>query len=209
MVTYPDAVDSFKSSEPCCTSMTEFKYEQLPSEELVSFRLDETSDSFVFPFGKSYFKVFQLPEKEKPYLIQVKSFALGDNIENAHIFYPQIALLDADFTVSKQSVPGDFILQKAGIKETASVSWGLMKLKLEGSILVDIPDARYLVVYTTKELMLDTSLFMHRAILPIPVPISGGVLIGAVPSPHSIPLYIPHSPFGWVSVHAQAIDSPR
>jgi hypothetical protein len=202
MVTYRKAVDSFINSTPCCASMAEFKYEPLPSEETVTFRLDEKSDSFVFPSGKSYFKAFRLPNKEATYRIHVKSFALGETIDKAHIFYPQVALLDGGFTVVKQSDPGNFMLKKAGIKETASISWGLLMLKLEGSILVDIPDARYLVIYTTKELMLKTSEYMSQQIQPIPVPIPGGVLIGAVPA-GKLPVAIPYSPFGWISISVE------
>ncbi|MFQ5598613.1 MAG: MalM family protein [Nitrospiria bacterium] len=200
MVTYRKAVDSFMDSTPCCTSMAEFRYEPLPSEEPVTFRLDENSDSFVFQSGKSYFKAFQLPEKEVPYHIQVKSFALGETIDKAHIFYPQVALLDGGFTVLKQSAPEDFVVKKAGLKETASISWGLLRLKLEGTIFVDMPNAKYLVVYTTKELMgTRTSEHMSKQIQPIPVPIPGGVLIGAVPA-GVLPVDIPHSPFGWLSI---------
>ncbi|NIX00506.1 MAG: hypothetical protein GWN13_20095, partial [Phycisphaerae bacterium] len=162
--------------------MAEFEYESLPTEEAVIFRIDEKSDAFVFPSGKSYFKAFRLPKKEVPYRIHVKSFALGETIDKAHIFYPQVALLDGSFTVAKQSDPGDFVVKKAGLKETASISWGLLMLKLEGSMLVDIPNAKYLVIYTTKELLRKTSKHMAKQIQPIPAPIPGGVLIGAVPA---------------------------
>jgi len=91
------------------------------------------------------------------------------------------------------------MLRKAGLKETASVSWGLLMIKLEGSMQVDIPDAIYLVIYTTDELMGSrTSEYMATQILPIPVTISGGLLIGAVPA-GVLPVEIPSSPFGWVS----------
>lgn len=198
-MSYRHAVDSFIDSTPCCKSMAEFEYEPLPPEGTVTFKLDEKSESFVFPSGKSYFKAFQLPKKEIPYRVHVKSFALGETIEKAHIFYPQVALLDGGFTVSKLSAPEDFVVKKAGLKETASISWGLLRLKLEGAILVDIP-AKYLVVYTTKELMgTRTSEHMSEQLQPIPVPISGGVLIGAVPA-GKLPVAIPHSPFGWISI---------
>lgn len=200
MVTYRTAVDSFMKATPCCTSMAEFKYDPLPSDEPVTFRLDENSDSFVFPSGKSYFKAFRLPSKEIPYRTHVKSFALGETIDKAHIFYPQIALLDDRFTICKLSDPGDFVLKKAGLKETASVSWGLLMLKLEGSMQVDIADARYLVIFTTKELMgISTSEHTVQRVQPIPVPIPSGVLIGAVPWGKKS-VTIPNSPFGWLSI---------
>jgi hypothetical protein len=200
MVTYGTAVDSFRNATPCCTSMAQFKYDPLPSDEPVSFRLDENSDSFVFPSGKSYFKAFRLPNKEIPYRIHVKSFALGETIDKAHIFYPQIALLDDRFSVCKLSDLGDFVLKKAGIKETASVSWGLLRLKLEGAMQVDKPDARYLVIYTTKELMIKRrSEYTTKRIVPIAVPYNSGALIAGVPMGEKY-VTIPNSPFGWISI---------
>lgn len=205
MVTYRKSVDSFIDSTPCCTSMAEFKYEPLPSEEPVTFRLDEKSDSFIFPSGKSYFKAFQLPEKEVPYRIQVKSFALGQTMNTAHIFYPQVALLDGSFTVVKQSDLEDLVVKYAGFMETASTTWGVM-LKFERSILVDIPNTKYLVIYTTKELLRKTSNYMSLDVLmTIPIPISGGVFMTPIPLGIS-PKPIPHSPFGWISITLEPLE---
>jgi maltose operon periplasmic protein len=198
MVNYRTAVDSFMDATPCCTSIAEFKYDPLPSDEPVTFRFDENSDSFVFPSGKSYFKAFRLPSKEIPYRIHVKSFALGEGIHSAHIFYPQIALLDDRFTVWKLSDPRDFVLKKAGFKETISVSWGMM-LKLEGSMQVDIADARYLVIYTTKELMVKTSEYWAKRPIPIDPFTPGTVFLLAIPDV-GLPVDIPHSPFGLISI---------
>lgn len=202
MVTQRKAVDSLMDSIPCCTSMAEFRYEPLPSGEPVAFRLDQNSDSFVFPSGKSYFKAFNLPEMKLPYPIQVKSFALGESINSAHVFYPKILLLDDHFAVRKVNAPVDFSLTKSGLKETSSVSWGLLRLKLETSFLVDIPDAKYLVIYTTRELMESkTSEYMANQMQPIPIPVPGGLIIGAIPL-DPLPVNIPHSPFGWIYIKA-------
>ena len=199
MVTHQTAINSLMDATPCCTSMAEFRYVPLSLDEPINFRLDKNSESFVFPTGKSYFKAFSLPNKKTPYRIRIKSFALGETIDKAHIFYPQLALLNSRFIVIKQSDPRDFTLMKAGMSETASVNWGLLMLKLDGSILDDISDARYLVVYTTKELMGKTSGHMAKQIQPIPVPIPRGIMTGALPE-GEVPVNIPHSPFGWLSV---------
>lgn len=196
MVSRRKAVESLAASTPCCASVDEFRYEQLPPEEPVTFRLDETSDSFAFPSGKSYFKAFLLPEKAIPYRIHVESFALGEKTDSAHIFYPRLALLDDGFIVRKQSKPGDFVLKKAGFRETASATRGL-QLKLEGSILVDMPDVRYLLVHTTDELLATTSQYTVLRIMPIIFP----GLVGAIPL-YKEPVDIPHSPFGWIYIKA-------
>lgn len=197
MVSYRKAVDAYGNSTPCCTSISEFKCEQWSSEKSKTYRIDANSDSFRFISGKSYFLSFRLPDKKIPYRIHVKSFALGETIDKAHIFYPQLALWDDGFTVLKQSSPNDFVFKKAGFEETMSSSWGLM-IKFEGSMVVDMPDASYLLVYTTEELLRKTSPYVAQRTMPIIFP----GLVGALPWGKEI-VKIPCSPFGLIYLAAE------
>lgn len=201
-VTYQKAVASLKGSKSCCASMSEFSYAPLPLKKPVTFRIDGKSKAFVFPSGKSYFKAFRLPHRKIPYRIHVKSFALGDTVDHAHIFYPQVALLDDHFAVVKQSKASDFKIEKAGLGETAAVSWELLTLKLDGSILVDAPDATYMVMYTTSKLLARKNRYMTLATQPVPIPVSGGMLWGIAPVGKR-PVDVPNSPFGWISVEIE------
>ena len=189
-VSYRKAVDKFIASTPCCKSMAEFSFDGLPLEEPVTFILDENTSSFIFPSGKSYFKAFQLPRIEIPFQIRINSYALGGI---GHIFYPQIVLLDDSFTVWKQSEPENFMLKPAEFKDSMEamsegISWLLMvPLMLEGSMLVDTSDAKYLVIYTTRELM------------------GTSVCERVIQTKQSIwycttPGKLPCSPFGWISI---------
>lgn len=190
MVSYEKAADSLRSSRSCCTSMAQFKYDPLAAEGGIGFKLDASSDAFDFESGKSYFKAFRLPEKAPPYRIKISSYALGETINKAHIFYPQIALLDDHFAVVRQGVPAGLRLRKVGYKEAVAETGGL-PLKLEGAVLVDDPRAKYLVVYTTRKSMSGVSPYVTRQTIPVILP----GLVTAVPGARGT-VQIRHSPFG-------------
>lgn len=201
MVSHEKAVDSLRNSRICCESIAQFEYDQLRESGDISFKLDQSSDAFNFRTGKSYFKAFLLPEKELPYRIIIRSFALGEHISKAHIFYPHIALLDDRFSIIKQSTLGDFSLSKVGVKEAAAETWGL-PIKLEGFVLVDRPNAKYILVFTTQELMSRASPYETRRVVPIIVP---GV-VTAIPGGKET-MYIRHSPFGLLHMEIARADA--
>lgn len=198
MVTHETAVNSLGSARICCESVAQFGYSQLGESEGVSFKLDESSDAFSFPSGKSYFKAFRLPQKALPYRIKINSFALGEHIDKAHVFFPQAALLDDRFAVIRKSAPGDFSLQTVASGET----WGL-PVKIEGYAVVDDPRARYLLVFTTRELMSDASPYETLRVKPVILP---GV-VTAIPT-HKEKILIPHSPFGLLQLKITGATGP-
>lgn len=200
MVSYENAVDSLRSARSCCNSIEQLKYGHLTEAEGISFNLDASSEAFDFPSGKSYFKAFQVTEKVTPYHIIIISWALGEHINKAHIYYPQVALLDSNFRIVRQSAPGDFVLSKAGVGETVSETWGL-PVKLEGSILVDDPSVKFVLVYTTQELMTSASPYIARQAIPIIVP---GV-VTAIPGPEET-VFIRHSPFGLLHIEIAPLE---
>jgi maltose operon protein len=186
MISHEAAEDSLRKARICCESIAQFRYDQLGESQGASFMLDESSDAFNFQTGKSYFRAFRLPVKTLPYLIKIRSFALGEHIDKAHVFHPQIALLDDRFAIVKQSAPRDFSLSRAAYDET----WGL-PVKMEGYVLVDDPKARYVLVFTTRELMSGASPYEVQRVAPVILP--GAVT--ALPT-RKEEILIPHSPFG-------------
>lgn len=203
MVSHESALDSLQNAQSCCDSIAHFKYEHLPEAEGVSFNLDASSNAFDFQSGKSYFKAFHLPKAALPYRIKITSWALGEHINKAHIFYPQVTLLDENFGIVTQSTPGDFVLSKAGFDETASATWGL-PVKLEGAVLVDDPNAKFMLLYTTSALMRHASPYVARQAIPIIVP----GMVTAIPGPEET-MYIQHSPFGLVQMAFMPVNEKK
>ncbi len=190
MVTHQTATTSLESAQACCDAMSQFNYLTLKGEADIQINLDASSAAFNFPTGKSYFAGFLLREWESAYKITIQSFALGEVIDKAHIFYPQIDLLDERFNLIFRSDPKMFTLIKAGFSETASKTRGL-PVKLEGEIVIDRPSMKYMVVYTTPALMRERSPYAVQRLTPVILP----GLVGAIPTGTET-ISIPHSPFG-------------
>ncbi len=199
--TYQQAVDSLRDAKECCQSMAEFRYEPLPEGKRVDFTLDASSPAFRFETGKSYFKVFSLPKRPFPYYVRIKSFALGETVTAAHIFYPQLALLDEHFEVLARNDPATVFVTKAGLAETASVSWTALGIKFEDHLPVIHPDARYVVIYTTDEMLKTVSPYSTVRIVPVILP----GMVTALPAGKEMVL-IPHSPHGILSI--EVTDKP-
>ncbi len=200
-VTHQQAVDSLREAKECCQSMDEFRYEPLVEGKRVDFELDASSSAFRFETGKSFFKAFSLPKKQLPYYVHIKSFALGETIKTAHIFYPQLALLDEHYRVAAKNDPAAVFVTKAGMTETASVSWTALGIKFEDALLVDHPDARYVVIYTTDEMLKTVSPYSTVRIAPVILP----GIVTALPIGKEMVLIL-HSPYGILSI--EITDKP-
>jgi hypothetical protein len=73
-----------------------------------------------------------------------------------------------------------------------SENWGL-QLKFEGYARVDDPGVKYVLIFTTQELMSGTSPYDVLSWAPVILPVLG--VVGAIPTGREI-IYIQHSPFG-------------
>jgi maltose operon protein len=194
-------VESLRDAKECCQSLAEFRHEPLLEGKRVDFQLDASSPAFRFETGKSFFKVFSLPKKRLPYYVHIRSFALGETIKTAHIFYPQMALLDERTRVVAKNDPAAVFVTKAGVTETASVSWTALGIKFEDSLRVDDADARYVVIYTTDEMLMTVSPYSTVRIAPVILP----GMVAALPTGTETVL-VPHSPHGILSI--EVTDRP-
>jgi hypothetical protein len=145
---------------PCCTDPSAFPYEPLPTEGSVDFVIDRHSPTFEFQSGPSRFRAFTLPQTDRGYLLEVRSFLDEPNDpRRARVFYPVIAILTDDFLVSRTS-------------ELESLSYDLPVLErsLAPAYRVTLPlgpgngRERYVVVFTPAKLA------TLRALPPISTP---------------------------------------
>jgi hypothetical protein len=195
-VTREFATEQYLRAKPCCQSVSEFRYKNLPSDEVYIADLNEDSPAFEFATGKSYFIALKLPSYLGKYGVIVKSFALGDYIDEAHIFYPKILLLDKQFLIVNENKDYSFVISKlpfmAAMQEEAIVS---LPIKLQGLVRIDNQKAKYMVIMTTDDLLSDRTPYSLLRYISIILP---GV-VGAIPT-HRETIMIPHSPFGRISV---------
>jgi hypothetical protein len=195
-VPYSKVISQYQDAPICCTSMQEFEFEGIQIGDSRDFDLNENSPAYQFDTGKSYFKAFELPEWSSPYHLSIRSYMLGDHIDSAYIFYPQILTLNDNYEVVRSTDPRVFQFKKAGFTETAKQTWGLM-YKLEGriSFTEENKPERYLIILTTDELLkAKTSTSTWRT-----VPIIFPGIVGVIPI-GKYEVSVPHSPVGRISI---------
>lgn len=186
----------FREAPVCCRSVADFPYEDLRRGEPKSFDLNDKSPAFGFDSGKSYFKAFRLPPYAIPYRIVLRSYMLGDSVDSAYIFCPQVIFLDGKFATVRSTDYRILRLTKAGFFETAGETWGLM-WKLEGEIEIAGAnrDEKYMVILTTDTLLAaKTSISTWRT---VPIILPG--LVTAIPT-HKEEVLVPHAPVGRISI---------
>ena len=188
-------LESFAAEPSCCGAMSEFRFEPLNEGDTVRFDLAAGSPAFVFETGKSYFRAFALPDA-RGYTVRVQSYMMGDHIDKAYLFFPQVMTLDDRFRVVRTMAPEDFELRKAGFAEIARETWGL-PWKLEGALRFESGNAgeRYLVVLTTDALLARSTSTETLRIMPIILP----GIVTAIPT-HKERVAVPHAPSGHLSV---------
>jgi maltose operon protein len=187
-VPYTDVMKGFEAAQPCCASMADLPFRQLPVGQPVKIELTASSPAYLFDSGKSYFAAYALPAFTGPCRIVVESFMIGDQIDKAYLFFPHVLTLDGDHRVVRSAGRDLFTLQKAGMTET----WGLPH-KLAGAIEVreENRDERYLVILTTEELLRARTSLATMKVVPFILP----GIVGALPAGKEMKL-IRHAPVG-------------
>lgn len=180
---------------PCCATLAELPYRPLPGDRTELVDIGEQSPVFEFDTGRSFVAAFELPAVALPYTVQVRSYALGDVVQRARVFYPAALLLDANHAVLARREPEDLPVVKSGYGDaTKENRWGL-PLRLEWEILVDEPDTKFLVIHTTERALALRSSTTARQAIPIILP----GLVTALPGKKQ-EVGVAHSPDGRLAV---------
>lgn len=150
-VTGPDAAAPAKGSlaaarktlsdtPSCCNSFTDFQYKQTLPAEPRRFHLGPGKPVADFNGSRSYFVTFRLPHHKVPYKVVLKSKLTGGRwLHSSYLFAPSAVLLDARYRPLAN--------QDIGLCEY--IGWTDATTGAFGSLTVDSPDARYLVIYSS------------------------------------------------------------
>lgn len=164
----------------CCASLRENRFEKLGmgSSRVLAAAADK--GVFAFPEGKSLFAGAELPPYKEPYSIAVRSLVANSGIPfRFRVFVPTAVLLDEDFKVIQSHTAGWLRPTPASIMPPRAAS-------LDGRIEINAANARarYLVFYTTDQLMGRSSSTTVPGILPVAggaLPIGPARSVGIVP----------------------------
>lgn len=195
------AWEAYEKAQVCCESLSQLHYEKLPSERVQTYDIDERSQMFAFGTGRSFVLGIELPTLPPPLFVRLKSFALGDSIRTAYLFYPLILILDNQYkTLSRIVPPADMALSKAGLSESISENRGGLMTKYQWDVPVNDQGARYLVIHTDAR-KFDSGVSRQAPIF-IPVILPG--LITVLPTGQKEEILIPFSAFGRISLQVQS-----
>jgi len=172
--------------------MHEFSFESIQIGDSKRFDLNEKSPAYLFETGQSYFKAFTLPQNY-PYHISISSYMIGNTLDSAYIFAPQIITLNDDHEVVRSVDPQIFEFKKAGFIETAKQTWGPM-YKIEGQIAFTKENMgeKHLVILTTDKLLRAKDTTFTWRVWPIMLPCG---IWTAIPVGKD-EILVPHSPVG-------------
>ena len=141
----PALVESLNAETPCCSTYTEFDFDEIAIEEEFRFSIAPGDQVYEFPSGRSYFKAYRLPSSAGPGSMIVETYMIGPYWDSAHIFAPVLTFLDETHTpVSVTGLSG--LKYDRGLFENPSFI-GFVEIP---------PGAIYVVFHTAPELFYQT-----------------------------------------------------
>lgn len=139
-VTRDQANRRLQSATPCCSSFADFSFRDMLPWQPQRFTLGSGGMVANLDGAHSYFLAFRLPTAAKlPYRIAVKAELNGRWLHSSYLFAPTLVLLDSGFQPIRA--------QDIGLCE--HMGWGSETTGAFGSLTVNAPAARYLLVYSS------------------------------------------------------------
>lgn len=189
-------------TEPCCTRFSQFDFTHPLPEKPKRHEIKPGLPVADFNGTRSYFLTFILPQKHKlPYRIVLKSEVVGRWLESGYLFAPSVVVLDSTYRP----------LQNTDVKQCEYIGWSTATSGALGSISIESPRARYLVVYTSGE-QLSSSTYWEQspttfsADAPVKMAASGSFQIPHGPDG---PLYVGVMTPRYAKAAAEAICGKR
>jgi hypothetical protein len=134
------AIEQLQQATPCCSSFADFSYQTRLPWQPQRFTLGGGGMVANLDGAHSYFLAFRLPGDAKlPYRIAVKAELNGRWLHSSYLFAPTLVLLDDGFQPIARK---DIVLCE-------HMGWGSETTGAFGSLTVDQPQARYLLVYSS------------------------------------------------------------
>ncbi|WP_026957252.1 MalM family protein [Aliagarivorans taiwanensis] len=183
-------------SVPCCTSLSEINYLATPESYFFKESVSSGNQSFEFASGKSFLLAYEIPQGSTDLPVTVTS-----EIKQS-VFVPKVAMLNENFEVTRV-VPGENFdyLEKTQYQPHRLLA--SFNLRRTGS---PETNEKYLLVYTTDELVAGTSNVSHVATLESRS--TSGMNTTGLKDP-----IIPHATQGVVGVHfgrgGRALDDSK
>lgn len=159
-LTHEQARDQLASLRPCCAGYGDFPYRPLAAGETVILDIGSKSPGFAFTAGKSFFEAFRLPDRRGAAWIRLRSYAQGDRIDRAHVFFPSVLMLDENRRVVAEIVPHMASIKGSQADAVKENDWG-MPARLQGEVTL-APNYRYMILRTTDALLAGETPYLEQ-----------------------------------------------
>jgi hypothetical protein len=149
-ISLDDRMKHHKESSVCCASFKEFNFDKLIENDSINFNIDKESKASTFHGGKSWFASFELPEYGTPYTISIKSYLIGENLNNGYVFSPQIIFLNKDYHIAK-TIPCSLFEYTGDVPENSLAPEARLEANLD--IGHGQRDYRYMIILTPAKIL--------------------------------------------------------
>jgi hypothetical protein len=179
---------AYRNAPSCCASLADLPFEPLAFPTEIEFSIDAKSPLFDFgPYGRSYFKAFELPATTEDYRFVVRSYALRDGILGVAMYFPLVTFLDAEKRPLATSTRQNLDFSGGGFFDEPTEPGRLQY----ATIVTARSPARYVIVHTSRNLIE----FGGQASLAGMVELAANSMI-YVPVPSAGPIQMEGSPVG-------------
>lgn len=136
------AIERLDREPSCCQALSGLRYEKLSPSRISATFPSASPQVRAFPAGRSYFMAVEVPQDQRPAVINVRSEMLGgDRGSMATVFAPSVLALDGDF--APVAAPKELGL-------CFRRGWSKKDVGYFSSLEVDAARVRYLVFFTDR-----------------------------------------------------------
>ncbi len=193
--TYEAAKAAYDNAIPCCKNLSEIRYQNLAEKEITLIDVNQSSQVFTFDSGKSYVAAFEIPRHDATISFRLKSYLMGDSVDESHVFFPKVMVLDSRYSLLNEYSTEGLAIVHVPLKEAYAENPKGINAKLEADFPLSA-DARYIVIYTTADILSKITVFS----VSIAVPIIAPGVVAVIPTSRYRNVNIRHSPFGRLSL---------
>lgn len=200
------AMKQLQTATPCCHNWADLPFHDALPDEPREFTIDKFSPVAELDGDRTHFLTFVLPDYKKPYRVVFQAQPSARHLGSSFLLAPTVTVLNADYQT----------LTTANVALCVYFSWRPSMSGAFGAVTVDNPDARYLVVTTSKKQLASTTYWAQSPTsfsnvnVPSKSPLAGIQSAAPVTSGN---FKVPHAPAGILTLgrmtrpYADAVDN--
>lgn len=199
------ALERLRAATPCCRAWSDLPFHQPLPPEPKAFTIDEFSPVAELAGARTHFLTFVLPPFKRPFGVVFQTRPSARHLGNSFLFAPTATVLNADYKP----------LSSTNVALCVYINWRPSMSGGFGAITISNPDARFLVLTTSKQQLAATTYWAQSPTTFNTINVPAATALGSVTpvSPVTAGSFeVPHGPEGTLIVgrmtpaYASAVD---